>query len=38
MKTPGGKNKKMQIKKLESRELTPYIADFTDLFIFSGVK
>ena len=28
----------MQIQNLESRELIPYIADLTGLFIFSGVN
>ena len=38
MKNQGEKNKQMQIQKLELRELIPYIADLTDLFIFSGVN
>ena len=32
------KSKKIQIKKLESRELTPYIADLTGLFMSSRVN
>ena len=32
------KNKQIQVKKLESRELIPSIADLTGLFIFSGVN
>ena len=35
MKNQGGKNKQMQIQKRESRELIPYIANLTGLFIFS---
>ena len=35
MKNQGGK-KQIQIQKFESRELIPYIADLTGLFIFSG--
>ena len=35
MKNQGGKNKQMQIQKRESRELIPYTANLTGLFIFS---
>ena len=38
MKNQGGKKQANANTKLESRQLIPYIAELTGLFIFSGVN